>query len=107
MFSYLLTESMMGFVAPGDRLGPWKREPHPQEQPRSKTAAPRPAHGGQHRPANVSCPSEHRRIAILPKCGSMEVAGFFPYLSLLHRPCVPGPLDLTTGVQGLVHGPHQ
>ena len=38
----------------------------------------------------------------------LEVAGFFfPYLSLLHRPCVPGPLDLTTGVQGLVHGPHQ
>ena len=60
--------SQNGFVAPGDRPRPWKREPHPQEQPRSKTAAPRPAHGGQHRPANVSCPSEHRRIAIRPKC---------------------------------------
>ena len=89
--TYLLTESTMGFVAPGDRPRPWKREPHPQEQPRSKTAAPRPAHGGQHRPANVSCPSEHRRIAILPKCGSMEVAGFF-FLSFFTTPSVrPGP----------------
>ena len=50
-----------------------------------------------------------QNTAVLPSCPSACSTGsgrFFFSPSLLHRPCVPGPLDLTTGDQGLVHGPH-
>ena len=56
-----------------------------------------------------------QNAAVLPSCPSACSTGsgrlfffcmiFFPFF-WLHRPCVPGPLDLTTGDQGLAHGPH-
>ena len=52
-------------------------------------------------------PVAPQNTAVLPSrpsaCSTGSGKFFF---SLLHRSCIPGPLDLTTGDQGLVHGPH-